>query len=274
MAQRLVRAKKTIAEKRLPYLEPPPEELHDRLRPVLQVVLLLFNEGHTATGGEALTRVDLMEEAIRLGAMLTRLLPDEPEVRGLLALMQLNAARAASRVGAAGELVLLEAQDRGRWDASLIAQGLAQLQLAASLGDPGPFQIQAHIAAAHATAKSWDDTDWAKISHLYQALELLTPSPVLRLNRAVAVALAVGPAEGLRLIDEKTAKALENYHLLAATRGDLLRRLGRFDEAAVQYREAILRTGNHAERRFLEGRLEDCTRHRNSRSPKLDNPVS
>lgn len=260
IAQRLVRAKRYIADQRLPYEVPEPEQLAERLDAVLHVFLAVFNEGHTATGGESLTRVDLMEEGMRLTSLVVEALPDEPEPRGLLAFMQLQASRAPARVDAVGELVLLEDQDRSRWDSALIERGLDHLQLAAARGQPGPFQLHAHIAATHARAPSFEATDWARIGHLYRALEFLTPSPVLTLNRAVAVAMVEGPAAGLELLSTLEGdEALRAYHLLPATKADFLRRLGRLPEARVAYHRALELVTNRSERAFLERRLAECS---------------
>jgi RNA polymerase sigma-70 factor (ECF subfamily) len=259
IAQRLVRAKRYISENALAYEVPEPDQLAERLDAVLHVFLAVFNEGHTATSGDSLTRVDLMDEGMRLTALAVEALPDEPEARGLLALMQLHASRSDARVNDAGDLVLLEAQDRSRWNRALIERGLDNLQLAAAHGRPGPFQLHAHIAATHAKASSFDSTDWARITHLYTALEYLSPSPVLRLNRSVAVAMAQGPTAGLELLAPlERDDALRTYHLLPATKADFLRRLGRLDEARMAYQRALELVTNASERTFLERRLAQC----------------
>lgn len=256
IAQRLVRAKRSIGDQAIGYEEPEPDQLGSRLDAVLHVFLAVFNEGHTATSGDALTRVDLMDEAQRLTALVVDALPDEPEARGLLALMQLQASRADARVDSSGALVLLEDQDRATWNHALIERGLDTLQLAAARGRPGRFQLHAHIAATHACAPSFAATDWARICHLYRALELLAPSPIITLNRAVAVAMVDGPRAGLALLAPlEHQAALRTYHLLPATRADLLRRLGRFDDARAAYLRALELVTNSAERSFLERRL-------------------
>ncbi|MDP3232989.1 MAG: RNA polymerase sigma factor [Myxococcales bacterium] len=256
IAQRLVRAKRSISDQAIGYEEPEPDQLDARLDAVLHVFLAVFNEGHTATSGDALTRVDLMDEAQRLTSLVVDALPDEPEARGLLALMQLQASRADARVDSSGALVLLEDQDRATWNHALIERGLDNLQLAAARGRPGRFQLHAHIAATHARAPNFAATDWARIGHLYRALELLAPSPIVTLNRAVAVAMVDGPEAGLALLAPlEHQPALRTYHLLPATRADLLRRLGRLDEARAAYLRALELVTNSAERSFLERRL-------------------
>jgi RNA polymerase sigma factor (sigma-70 family) len=258
IAQRLVRAKRTISERGLPYEVPEGAELRARLPAVLAVVYLIFNEGYAAHTGDALVRHDLCEEALRLGAMLAELMPDEAEVLGLLALMELQASRAATRADADGNLVLLANQDRSRWDHGRIAHGLACLGRAAPMENAGPYQLQAAIAACHTRAASWDGTDWPQIVRLYQALAGVAPSPVVDLNRAVAIGLAEGPAAGLAALDAIEATALRGYHLLPAARADFLRRLGRWEEAATEYRRALGLADNTRERRFLAGRLAAC----------------
>jgi RNA polymerase sigma-70 factor (ECF subfamily) len=250
MAQRLVRAKGKIRDARIPYRVPSEADLPDRLRAVLAVVYLIYNEGYTATSGEALTREDLAAEAIRLGRLLARLMPDEPEALGLLALMLLIESRRAARVGSDGGLVLLADQDRALWDRGLIAEGQAIVRQCLRRGQPGPYQIQAAINAVHADARSVGDTDWAQIIQLYDQLLAVAPGPVVALNRAVAVAEVDGVSAALAAVDD-LAQTLDGYYLLHAIRADLLRRLGRNPEAAAAYEAAIDRTANKAERKFL-----------------------
>ena len=256
MAKRLVRAKDKIRVARIPYRVPDDGELPDRLAAVMAAIYLVFNEGYAATSGDSLVRRDLAAEAIRLGRLLCELVPDRAAPRGLLALMLLHDSRRQSRVSASGEVVLLEDQDRAGWDRAEIGEGLALVEAALRVGPPDAYSIQAAIAALHARAGSAADTDWAQIAALYNALHALNPSPVVRLNHAVAVGMGDGPASGLRLLDALAAEgALSAFHLLAAARADMLRRLGRHPEAAEAYREALASVGNEPERRFLEGRL-------------------
>ncbi|MEU7911874.1 RNA polymerase sigma factor [Microbispora bryophytorum] len=256
MAKRLARAKQKIRHAGIPYRVPPAHLLPERLPAVLAVLYLLFNEGYSATAGADLVRHDLAAEAIRLARVLVRLMPDEPEAAGLLALMLLHHARRAARLDEAGDLMVLEDQDRGRWDAGLITEGVTLLDGTLRRGRPGPYQVQAAIAACHATAARPEDTDWAQIAVLYARLARLVPSPVVELNRAVAVGMAHGPAAGLALVDAlRETGALAGYHLLPAARADLLRRLGRTAEAAGAYREAAGLAATDAERRYLARRL-------------------
>jgi RNA polymerase sigma-70 factor, ECF subfamily len=258
MAKRLVRAKHKIRDAGIPYRVPPARLLPERTSGVLAVLYLLFNEGYAATSGAELIRQGLCAEAIRLARLLARLMPAEPEVQGVLALMLLHDARKASRTGPDGVVVTLEEQDRSGWDAGEIAEGTALLETALSRGRAGPYQLQAAIAACHATAPDAASTDWPQIALLYRRLAELVPSPVIELNRAVAVAMADGPAAGLELLAGlEAAGQLAGYYLLPATRADLLRRLGRHGEAAVSYRQALELASTDAERRYLSGRLAD-----------------
>ena len=258
MAKRLTRAKHKIRDAGIPYRVPPAHLLPERTGGVLAVLYLLFNEGYSASAGDDIVRPDLTAEAIRLARLLATLMPDEPEATGLLALMLLHDARRASRLDADGELVTLEDQDRSRWDAAAIIEGRALLDNAQRRRSPGPYQLQAAIAACHAAARLASDTDWSEIARLYDDLYRLVPTPVVALNRAVAVAMADGPAAGLALVDELAASgSLSAYFLLPATRADLLRRLGKREEAAASYTDALRLVTTGPERRFLSNRLAE-----------------
>jgi len=260
MAKRLVRAKHKIQDAAIPYRVPPAHQLLERLTGVLAVIYGLFNEGYGASGGADLIRRSLCDEAIRLGRLLVELMPDEPEARGLLSVMLLHNARRAARLDSDGDLVTLEDQDRRLWDRTAIDEGCAVLDQAIRLRLPGPYQLLAAIAACHATAPSSEETDWIEISALYGRLEEINPSPVVALNRAVAVAMADGPSVGLSLIDEiERSGALRGYYLLPATRADLLRRLGRGSAARAAYQEALGLAPTDAERRYLTRRLTDVS---------------
>ncbi len=254
VAQRIVRAKRTLKEAHAPFEVPQGEQLDERLPSVLEVIYLVFNEGYAASTGEHWMRLDLCEEALRLGRVLAGLAPKQPEVHGLVALMEIQASRAAARTGPSGEPVLLLEQDRARWDPLLVRRGLAALERAETLsrGAFGPYTVQAAIAACHARARSAAETEWARIAALYDALAQLTPSPVVELNRAVAVAMAFGPEAGLEPVERLTAEgALAGYHLLPSVRGDLLAKLGRDAEAQAAFESAAEMAGNARERELL-----------------------
>ncbi|TMC06572.1 MAG: RNA polymerase sigma factor [Chloroflexi bacterium] len=262
IAQRIVRAKRTLTEARVPFEVPVGAELDARLASVLQVIYLVFNEGYSATAGDDLMRAGLCEDALRLGRILAGLAPKEPEVHGLVALMEIQASRTRARIGPSGEIVLLLDQDRTRWDALLISRGLAALDRAEKLGGAlGPYALQAAIAACHARARTPTETDWARIVALYDALAQLTPSPVVELNRAVAVGMAFGPAAGLELVDALSSEpTLRTYHFLPSVRGDLLAKLGRSEEARAEFERAASLTQNARERELLLGRAAACSR--------------
>jgi RNA polymerase sigma factor (sigma-70 family) len=261
VAQRIVRAKRTLAELEVPIEVPSEAERATRLASVLEVVYVIFNEGYAATAGGDWLRPALCEDALRLGRMLAELAPQEPEVHGLVALMEIQASRSRARTGPAGEPVLLLDQDRSRWDYVLIGRGLKALDRAQALGGAlGPYALQAAIAACHARARTPEQTDWERIVALYDALAALMPSPVVELNRAVAVGMAFGPEAGLELVDELTSeRALEGYHLLQSARGDLLAKLGRRDEARAEFERAASLTQNEPERALLLARARDCS---------------
>jgi RNA polymerase sigma-70 factor, ECF subfamily len=262
VAQRIVRAKRTLSEAGVPFEVPRGAELQARLSSVLEVLYLVFNEGYSATAGDDWTRPALCEDALRLGRILAELVPREPEVHGLVALMEIQASRLGARTAPSGEPILLLDQDRARWDHLLIRRGLAALERAERLGGAvGRYALQAAIAACHARARTAEATDWPRIASLYEALAALMPSPVVELNRAVAVAMASGPAAGLALVDPLTAEpSLKGYHLLPSVRGDLLAKLGRFEEAQAEFERAAALTRNARERKLLLGRAAACAR--------------
>jgi predicted RNA polymerase sigma factor len=261
VAQRIVRAKRTLADERVPFEVPRGAELAARLSSVLEVIYLIFNEGYTATAGDHWMRPALCEDALRLGRILAELAPREPEVHGLVALMEIQASRSAARVGSSGEPILLNDQNRAHWDQLLIRRGLAALERAGKLGGArGPYALQASIAACHAEARTPAETDWARIVQLYAELAQLVPSPVVELNRAVALGMASGPQAGLDLVDSLTSEpSLENYHLLPSVRGDLLAKLNRFDEARCEFERAASLTRNARERELLLDRARACS---------------
>jgi RNA polymerase sigma factor (sigma-70 family) len=270
IAQRIVRAKRTLAEKHVPFEVPRGAELAARLTSVLEVIYLIFNEGYTATAGDDWMHPALCEDALRLGRILAELAPKESEVHGLVALMEIQASRSRSRVGPSGEPILLLNQDRSHWDQLLIRRGLTALDRAEQLGGAhGPYLLQAAIAACHARAHTPEATDWGRIVALYAELAQLTPSPVIELNRAVAVGMAFGPAAALELVDALTAEpSLENYHLLPSVRGDLLKKLGRFDQARAEFERAASLTRNARERNLLLERAAACARESASPEPR------
>jgi RNA polymerase sigma factor (sigma-70 family) len=264
VAQRIVRAKKTLAEARVPFEVPRGADRAERLSSVLGVLYLIFNEGYAATAGRDWTRPGLCDEAIRLGRILAELAPEEPEVHGLVALMEIQASRLRARTGPSGEPVLLLDQNRARWDPLLIRRGLAALARAEELGGAlGPYALQAAIAACHARARAPEDTDWRRIAGLYGALARVAPSPVVELNRAVAVAMADGPEAGLAIVDALAGEpVLRGYHLYPTVRGDLLEKLGRFDEARAEFERAAGLTRNERELALLRERAAACASHR------------
>ena len=260
VAQRIVRAKRTLSDAHVPFEVPRREQLEERLSSVLNVIYLIFNEGYTATAGDDWLRPALCEDALRLGRILAELAPDEPEVHGLVALMELQASRTRARVGPKGEPILLLDQNRARWDRLLISRGLAALARAEQLdGALGVYALQAAIAACHARARTNDETDWARIVRLYDALKQRVPTPVVELNRAVAVSMASGPAAGLELVDRLTSEpSLKSYHLLPSVRGDFLKKLGRLNEARSEFERAAAMTRNERERSLLLERAAEC----------------
>ncbi|WP_224241145.1 RNA polymerase sigma factor [Hyalangium gracile] len=262
VAQRIVRAKRTLAEARVPFEVPRADELEERLASVLQVIYLIFNEGYSATTGDDWLRPGLCEDALRLGRILAGLVPKEPEVHGLVALMEIQASRSKARLGPSGEPILLLEQNRARWDRLLIQRGLAALDRVRALGgEQGPYALQAAIAACHARARTAEETDWARIAALYEQLGEVVPSPVVELNRGVAISMAFGPEAGLQVIDALASEPLlRNYHFLPSVRGDLLWKLGRFDEARKEFERAASLTRNERERGLLLERAAACAR--------------
>jgi len=262
VAQRIVRAKRTLSDAHVPFEVPRGAELAERLSSVLAVLYLIFNEGYAATAGDDWMRPALCEDALRLGRIVAELVPAEPEVHGLVALMEIQASRARARVGPSGEPILLLDQNRAHWDQLLISRGLAALDRAEKISPVrGPYTLQAAIAACHARARVSDETDWVRISALYEELARRTPSPVIELNRAVAVSMAHGPAAGLNLVDALVHEpSLANYHLLPSVRGDLLKKLGRFDEARAEFENAASLAKNEREKRLLKARADECAR--------------
>jgi predicted RNA polymerase sigma factor len=262
IAQRIVRAKRTLGDAHVPFEVPRGDEFTARLSSVLQVIYLVFNEGYSATAGDDWLRPALCEDALRLGRILAGLVPNEPEVHGLVALMEIQASRLRARVGPKGDAILLLDQDRARWDHMLVRRGLAALERAEKLGGPpGPYALQAAIAACHGRARTAEETDWERIASLYEALSEVTPSPVVELNRAVAIGMAFGPAAGLDLVDALISEpSLKSYHLLPSVRGDLLAKLGRHDEAHAEFKRAASLTRNTRERDLLLQRAREVRR--------------
>ncbi len=263
VSQRITRGKRTLARAQVPFEVPEGDELAARLSSVLEVIYLIFNEGYSATAGDDWMRPALCEDALRLGRVLARLAPREPEVHGLVALMEIQASRAAARTGPDGEPILLADQNRARWDQLLIRRGLTALQQAEALtgGEPGPYFLQAAIAACHARSRRFEDTDWQRIARLYERLAAVMPSPVVELNRAVALSMASGPEAGLELLNDLTGlPTMQNYHLLPSVRGDFLTRLGRHNEARAEFERAASLTRNQRERTLLLDRAAACGR--------------
>ncbi|MGO4786022.1 RNA polymerase sigma factor [Paenibacillus sp. 2KB_20] len=260
VAQRIVRAKRTLNAEKVPFEVPTAEELKDRMSAVLEVIYLMFNEGYSATSGDQWVRPLLCQEALRLGRILAEIAPHEPEVHGLVALMEIQASRLKTRVNASGEPLLLMDQNRAKWDQLLIRRGLAALERSRKLGQPlGPYSLQAAISACHAQASSEAETDWIRIAALYEALARKAPSLIVELNRAVALSMAFGPAFGLQIVDElNTEPSLKGYHLLPSVRGDLLTKLGRYDEARAEFERAASMTRNTRERELLLQRATEC----------------
>ncbi|NRD79878.1 RNA polymerase sigma factor [Bacillus sp. BRMEA1] len=260
IAQRIVRAKRTLRDKKVPFEVPAGEELKDRLSAVLEVIYLMFNEGYSATSGDQWIRPLLCQEALRLGRVLAEIVPHEPEVHGLVALMEIQSSRFKTRVNSMGEPVLLMDQNRAEWDQLLIRRGLEALERSRKLGRPlGPYSLQASISVCHAQAPTSDNTDWIRIAALYEALSRVTPSPIVELNRAVAVSMAFGPAFGLQIVDELAEESsLKGYHLLPSVRGDFLVKLGRVDEARKEFEQAASMTLNERERKLLLNRAAEC----------------
>jgi RNA polymerase sigma-70 factor, ECF subfamily len=274
IAQRIVRAKRTLSDAKVPFEVPRGPELAARISSVLEVIYLIFNEGYSATSGDDWVRPELCQDALRLGRIVAELAPNEPEVHGLVALMEVQASRLRARVGPTGEPIVLLDQNRAKWDRVLIQRGLAALERAESLGGAlGPFALQAAIAACHARARTAAETDWPRIASLYQALAQVTPSPIVELNRAVALSMAFGPAAGLALVDTLTSEpSLAKYHLLPSVRGDFLRKLGRFEEARVELERAASLTRNARERELLLERARGCAESAKADAGASDTP--